>query len=367
MSGPVTAGPSIHRFREALIDSFDEEQPLREFHGSEMLVLSELGTYVDAVPRQSQRPVDQLHFSTVLCTDVPRGPQEMELLSQLNSSESLNRWVLLAEGALVIEGSVAVPNSDDERRMRLCKLMLETQLSRARAALFSGLHDQFGGSPFLIGHEDTGYLRWEEAHSAVHSIEREILPHSGRTDLWSTRLARLRRGPTLSLPPYAPYQGPGWLGFTTPEGARIQIPWTSVDIDYGVIEIRDDRFLDFSEGETVELGITYQMSDPWGAGLELAVDLPVHPETFREAARLAGMLNHALRVPAFSSGIGQFVAPASGIRYRVFLPAAFALDETFALWLLERVLVSMAMHVQETRAVLEGGPAPMYELGTAPL
>jgi hypothetical protein len=252
--------------------------------------------------------------------------------------------------------------------LRLAKFLLETQVSRARAALFAGVPNLLEGQPFLIGYDQAGYVREEEAHPAVHSLEQNVLPFGERDDLWPSRLDQLRAGQTLALPPFGAYQGPGWLGFMTPTGARIQVPWTSVEQDYGGFEIRPDRFLRYSDGETTDIELSTNVWHPLGAGLELTAHLPVRVETPEDDLELATLLNRALLNAQCSSGIGHFLPAADGVRYRAFLPAALAVDEPFALWLLERVIVSMAVQLQEVRPIVEGGaPPPTESLSTAPI
>jgi hypothetical protein len=291
-------------------------------------------------------------------------PEFDSALWALGQTGGLNRWTYRDDGGvLCLESTLLVGNPKDENLLRLGGFLLRSQVSEARAKLFSGLHDTLGGRPALLCKPD-GELLWESDDYTIPSfIENDVRPWRERADMWESRWDKSKR--VLPVPDYAPYQGPGWLGMPVPDGWVVQLPWTSVARDYGVIEIRPDRLLNYSDGETLLLHINYLAESPmWGAGLEMTVELPVGSQA--DTSNLARYLNAKLAVPRWTHGLGRFIEHDEGLRFACFLPAYLATDPDFAAWLFDLTLMTAAITLQEVRPELdEGDPVPDRELWTS--
>ena len=244
---------------------------------ADVVVLSEFGTILTETPGPDDGSIpDSLTIRTPVVKNISAShPNLLVTLNALNSPGGLNRWVYReADAALYLESTLLVGNPTDENLLRLGSFLLRSQVSDARAKLFSGLHDLLDAQPAVLLDADSEILWNADDYTIACFNEVEVLPFHERLDLWESRWDRSRR--VLPVPDYAPYQGPGWLGLPATNGWVVQLPWTSVALDYGVIEIRTDHLLNDSEGETLLLDINYHAeSSMWGAGLEMFVELPV--------------------------------------------------------------------------------------------
>ena len=363
----TTVHSGVRQFKERLIATLGPDH-LRVVSPDEadILVLSELRTYLIENNGSADGSV---RSSLTIRTPVAHGvsashPDFNSVLWALGQTGGLNRWTYEdLGGVLSLESTLLVDNPLDENLLRLGGYLLRSQVSEARAKLFSGLHDTLGGWPAVLRGAD-GELLWEsEDYSIASFIEDNVRPVRERTDLWESLWDRSLR--VLPVPDYAPYQGPGWLGVPTTDGWIVQLPWTSIANDYGVIEIRWDHLLSYSDGETLALHINYLAESPMsGAGLEMDVELPIGSQT--DPSQLARHLNLKFAVPTWTHGIGRFVEHDEGVRFVCFLPAYLAMDRDFAAWLFDLVLMTAAITLQEIRPELDGGdPVPHNELRTS--
>jgi len=357
-------GSAAAQFKERLIATLGPEHS-RVVEG-DTLVLSELATYlIEHKGSEDGTVPDSLTIRTPLAQRISASHPDFDpALWSLGQTGVLNRWTYEEDGGwLCLESTLLVHNPLDENLLRLGGYLLRSQVSEARAKLFSELHDRVGGQPALLRRAD-GELLWDsEDYSITSFIEDNVLPVRERADLWESLWDRSLR--VLPVPDYAPYQGPGWLGVPAEDGWVVQLPWTSIARDYGVIEIRWDRLLNYSNGETLPVYINYRAESPMlGAGLEMSVDLPVGSKA--DPSKIARHLNLKLATPIWTHGIGRFIEHDEGVRFACFLPAYLAEDRDFASWLFDLVLMTIAITLQEVRPEMSGGdPVPHNELWTS--
>jgi len=219
--------------RESLVATLGAEQVrVVERSAADVVLLSEFGTILteNLGPDDGSIP-DSLTIRTPVVEDISAShPNLLVKLYGLNSIGGLNRWVYRQEDAeLSLESTLLIGNPADENLLWLGSFLLRSQVSEARANLFSGLHDLLGAQPAIL-HDEAGELLWNADDFSVSDFnEIEVLPFHERLDLWESRWDRSRR--VLPVPNYAPYQGPGWLGLPETNGWVVQLPWTSVGLD----------------------------------------------------------------------------------------------------------------------------------------
>lgn len=333
--------------------------------GTAVLALSELGT---TLTMHGGSPVEgvppSLQIYTMLGTARrPESPGVREICEAFNISGGLSRWVCDPDtGVLQMSASLLLVDDRNEYLLGLADFLVRSQASEARAKLFAGACDLADATPALLTDSAGSYLWDGEDFGFAGFVEDEVLPFA-RPDLWPALRARGSR--ILPIPPYGAYQGPGWLGLATDQGWRVQIPWTSVARDYGTIEIRLDKMLGYSQGETVDLEINYNASSPmWGSGLRFSTDVPHPPGA--AAPDIAQWLNAANAVPTWTHGLGRFIAIEDQVIFDVFLPAVLARDAPFGHWLTYEVLRCVAVTMQEVRPQLwHGEPVPNEQLATS--
>ena len=155
-------------------------------NGADVLVLSELTTTLIESRDPGDGPVtDSLTIRTTLAGGIsPLHPELESALWALGQTGGLNRWTYRDDGGLLsLESTLLVCDPEDENLLRLGEFLLRSQVSEARAKLFSGLHDTLGGRPALLCKPD-GELLWESDDFTIPSfIENDVRPWRERTDL----------------------------------------------------------------------------------------------------------------------------------------------------------------------------------------